>query len=86
MFYWQAVNATLKEPIELSVALKDRFWPSSRVDAIEEDELDDDNEVSEEFAEDDAFVGQLHNRPLPSFPIACDVFQCRNTKTQENPK
>ena len=59
VFYWHAVNASLKEPIEPSAILKDGFWPSSRVERAEGDELNDDGEVHEEFAEDDAFVGQL---------------------------
>jgi hypothetical protein len=73
VFYWRAVNAALKEPIEPSDALKDGFWPSTRIETTEEDELDDDGEVREEFAEDDDFVGQRRDRPLPSFRVGRDV-------------
>lgn len=75
VLYWRAVNATLKEPIEPSAELKDGFWPSTRVETTEEDELDDEGEVREEFAEDDAFVGNLRNRPNPSFRVARDVYE-----------
>ena len=67
VFYWRAVLACLKEPMQSSEALKDGFWPSSRVEATEEDELDDDGEVREEFGVDELFVGNLCNCPLPSF-------------------
>ena len=53
------MNASLKEPIEPSMTLKDGSWPSSRVERAEGDELNDDGDVREEFAEDDAFVDQL---------------------------
>jgi len=75
VFYWRVANATLKEPIELFVALKDKFWPSTQVSPIEGDELDDHGEVHEEFAKDDTLVGTLHNRPLPSFQVACDLYE-----------
>ena len=75
VFYWRAVNASLKEPIEPSSTLKDSFWPSSRVERAEGDELNDDGEVREEFVEDDAFVGQLRDRPLPTFRVARDVYE-----------
>ena len=74
VFYWRSVLACLKEPIEPSEALKDGFWPSTRVEATEEDELDDNGEAREEFGEDDLFVGNLRNRPLPSFRVARDLF------------
>jgi len=38
-----------------------------------EDELNDDGEIHEEFAEDDAFVGQRRDCSLPSFQVGCDV-------------
>ena len=55
--------------------MKDGFWPSSRVERFEGDELDEDGKVREEFAEDDAFVGKLCNRPLPTFRMARDVYE-----------
>jgi hypothetical protein len=64
----------LKEVIEPSTTLKDGFWPSSRVEADEDDNVDEDGEVREEFGDDDAFVGQLRNRPLPTFRVARDVY------------
>ena len=69
------MNASLKEPIEPSMTLKDGFWPSSRVERAEGDELNDDGDVREEFAEDDAFVGQLRDRPLLTFRVARDVYE-----------
>jgi hypothetical protein len=75
VFYWRAVNAALKEAIEPSTTLKDGFWPSSRVEVVEEDEVDEDGEVREEFGEDDAFVGQLRDRPMPTFRVARDVYE-----------
>jgi len=41
--------------------LKDGFWPSTQVAPSEDDELDDDGEVCEEFAEDVALVGTFCN-------------------------
>ena len=75
VFYWRAVNANLKEPIEPLATLKDGFWPSSRVERAKGDELNDDGKVHEEFAEDDAFVGQLRDRPLPTFHVVRDVYE-----------
>jgi hypothetical protein len=75
VFYWQAMNAALKETIEPSTTLRDGFWPSSQVQAIEEDDVDENGEVREEFGEDDVFVGQLRDRPLPTFCVACDVYE-----------
>jgi len=40
-----------------------------------EDKLDDKGEVQEEFVEDDAFVGNLRNCPLPSFQVAHDLYE-----------
>ena len=75
VFYWRAMNASLKEPIEPSMTLKDGFWPSSRVERAEGNELNDDGDVRKEFGEDDAFVGQLRDRPLPTFRMARDVYE-----------
>ena len=75
MYYWRVVNATLKEEIEPSTVLRDGFWPSSRVERVEGDELDEDGQVCEEFAEDDAFVRQLRNRPLPTFRVARNAYE-----------
>ena len=40
-----------------------------------EDQFNDDGEIHEEFVEDDPFVGQLCNRPLPSFRVGRDLFE-----------
>ena len=40
-----------------------------------EDQFNDDGEIHEEFAEDDPFVGQFCNRPLPSFLVGRDLFE-----------
>ena len=37
VFYWRAVKAALEEPIEPSIAFRDGFWPSTRVNARVED-------------------------------------------------
>lgn len=75
VFYWQVVNVTLKETNELSIVLKDNFWPSTWVETTKEDKVDDDGKVCEEFDEDNAFVGNLWNRPLSSFWMACDLYE-----------
>jgi hypothetical protein len=74
-FYWRAVKATLEEPIEPCTSLRDGFWPNTRVEVTMEDQFNDDGEIHEEFAEDDPFVGQLCNRPLPSFRVGRDLFE-----------
>jgi len=38
-----------------------------------EDELDDNGDIHEEFAEDDVFVGQCYDRPMPSFWVDHEV-------------
>ena len=65
MFYWRAVKACLPEHIEPFEELRDSFWPSTRVKVAEEDELDDDGKVCEEFVEDDVFVEQRRDHPFP---------------------
>jgi hypothetical protein len=57
------------------MALKDGFWPSTRVVARDEDQFIEDGGHREEFAEDDAYVGELRDRPLPSFRVGRDVFE-----------
>ncbi len=39
---------------------------------MEEEKL---NRDGEEFVEDDAFVGQVYSRPLPSFQVVLDLFE-----------
>lgn len=75
MFYWRAVKAALEVPIEPSNALRDGFWPSTRIDASLEDQFAEDGELREEFGEDDAFIGEIRDRPQPSFRVARDVFE-----------
>ena len=73
--YWHDVKIALEEPLPNSTILKDGFWPTTRVQATQEDQLDEDGENLEEFGEDDAYVGPLRNRPRPSFRVARDVFE-----------
>ena len=61
------MKIALEEPLPNPIVLKDGFWPTTRVEANEEDQLDEDGEDLEEFGEDDADVGPLrtiHNRFL----------------------
>ena len=73
--YWRDVKIALEEPLPNPIVLKDGFWPTTRVQATQEDQLDKDGEDLEEFGEDDAYVGPLRNRPRPSFRVARDVFE-----------
>ena len=73
--YWQGVKVALLEPLPSCSVLKDGFWPSSRVQATQMDELDEDGEDREEFGEDDAYVGPLRGRPQPSFRVGRDLFE-----------
>lgn len=75
VFYWRGVKAALEEPIEPSMALKDGFWPSTRVAPRDEDQFNEDGGHREEYGEDDAYVGELRARPLPSFRVGRDVFE-----------
>ena len=68
--YWRDVKIALEEPLPNPTILKDGFWPTTRVQATQEDQLDEDGENLEEFGEDDAYVGPLQNRPRPSFRVA----------------
>ena len=69
------MKIALEEPLPNPTILKDGFWPTTRVEANEEDQLDEDGEDLEEFGEDDAYVGPLRNRPQLSFRVVRDVFE-----------
>ena len=73
--YWRDVKIALEEPLPNSTILKDGFWPTTRIQATQEDQLDEDGKNLEEFDEDDAYVGPLRNHPRPSFRVARDVFE-----------
>ena len=73
--YWRAVKVALQEPPQPSNVLKDGFWPTSRVEAIVEDQYAEDGDIREEFAEDDIYVGQMRGRPLPSFRVGRDLYE-----------
>ena len=73
--YWWDVKIALEEPLSNPTVLKDGFWPTTRVEANKEDQLDEDGEDLEEFGEDDAYVGPLRNRLQSSFRMARDVFE-----------
>jgi len=53
--------------------LKDSFWPKTRVEITVEDKLDDNGEVREELAKDDAFMGQRHDCLLLSFRVGRNI-------------
>ena len=57
------MKIALEEPLPNPTILKDGFWPTTRVQATQEDQLNEDGEDLEEFGEDDAYVGPLRNRP-----------------------
>ena len=61
------MKIALKEPLPNPTVLKDGFWPTTRVQATEEDQLDEDGEDLEELGEDDAYEGLyeiIHNHLL----------------------
>ena len=61
------MKIALEEPLSNPTVLKDVFWPTTRVQATEEDQLDENGVDLEEFGDDDAYVGPLqtvHNRLL----------------------
>ena len=68
------MKIALEEPLPNPNVLKDGFWPTTRVQATEEDQLDEDGEDLDEFGEDDAYVEPLRDRPQPSFRVARDIF------------
>ena len=69
------MKIALEEPLPNPIVLNDGFCSTTRVQATQEDQLDEDGEDLEEFGEDDAYVGPLRNRPRPSFRVAQDVFE-----------
>ena len=48
------MKIALEEPLPNPMILKDGFWPTTRVQATQEDQLVQDGEDLEEFGEDDA--------------------------------
>jgi hypothetical protein len=66
-YYWRAVKDALDLPIHPLSSLRDGFWPLSRIVSAPEDEFIEDGNVLEEYDEDDHFVGQRRDRPVPSF-------------------
>ena len=57
--YWRDVKIALEEPLPNPTVPKDGFWTTTRVQATQEDQLDEDGEDLEEFGENDAYVGPL---------------------------
>ena len=55
------------EPQPTFDVLRGGFWPTTRVEANQVDELNEDGEEHEEFGEDDPYIGPLSSRPNPSF-------------------
>jgi len=68
--YWRDVKIALEDPLPNPTVLKDGFWPTTRVQATQEDQLDEDGEDLEEFGEDDAYMRPSRSRPRPSFRVA----------------
>ena len=66
---WEGVRAALNEPPIICEALLDGFWPTSRIANEEEDPMEDDGTLREEYAEDPPFVGCRRDRPPPLFRI-----------------
>ena len=69
------MKGVLHEPIEPSAFLRDGFWPSTQIEATVEDQYVEDGGIREEFADDEAFVGQLRDRPLQSFRVGRNLFE-----------
>ena len=69
------MKIALEEPLPNPIVLNDGFWPTTRVQATPEDQLDVDDEDLEEFGEDDVYMGPLQNCPRPSFRVARDVLE-----------
>ena len=71
--YWRDVKEALHEPITPCNVLREGFWPATRVEANIANQRAEDGEDSEEFGEDDPYVGLLSGRPQPSFRVGRDV-------------
>ena len=69
------MKIALEEPLPNPIVLKDGIWPTTRVQATQEDQLDENGEDLEEFGEDDAYMEPLRNHPRSSFRVARDVFE-----------
>jgi hypothetical protein len=61
--------------IQHSTLLRDGFWPVSLYAPAIEDQFVEDGSVREEYDEDDHFVGQRRDCPIPSFRVACDLYK-----------
>ena len=72
--YWEGVRVTFNEPSVVCEALLAGFWPTSRIANEEEDQMEDDGTLREEYAEDLPFVGHRRDRPPPSFRVGRDVY------------
>ena len=72
--YWEGVRAAFNEPPVVREALLDGFWPTSRIANEEEDQMEDDGTLREEYAEDPPFVGHRRDRPPPSFRVGRDMY------------
>jgi hypothetical protein len=64
----------MQEPLPSSTVLRDGFWPKTRDQRTRVDQLGDDGEDREEFAEDEAYVGPQSGRPEPSFRVGRDLY------------
>ena len=57
--YWHDVKIALEEPLPNPIVLNDGFWPTTHVQATQEDQLGEDGEDLEKFGEEYAYVGPL---------------------------
>ena len=71
--YWHVVKEALHEPIEPSAFLRDAFCLSMEIEATVDDQYVEDGGIRKEFADDEAFVGLLRDRPLQSFRLGRDL-------------
>jgi hypothetical protein len=72
--YWRDVRLAMQEPLPSSTVLRDGFWPKTRVQRIRVDQLGDDGEDREQFAEDEAYVGPRSGLPEPSLRVGRDFY------------
>jgi hypothetical protein len=73
-YYWRAVKDALVLPIQSIPLLRDGFWPISQIASSVEDQFMEDGSVRKEYNEDDHFIGQRWDHPIPSFRVSHDLY------------
>ena len=66
-YYWHNVRDALSLSMDTPISLQNGFWPSTRIAHAIEDEFTKEGDVRKEYGEDDHFVGDRCDRPLPTF-------------------